>query len=49
VITFLAVQILSPGYMDPLLQGKGLFVMAGVAGMVASGVTVIKRMSRVDV
>jgi tight adherence protein B len=49
VITFLAVQILSPGYMDPLLQGWGLAVMAGVAGMVGTGVTVIKRMSRVDV
>jgi Flp pilus assembly protein TadB len=49
VITFVAVQILSPGYMDPLLQGWGLAVMAGVAGMVATGVTVIKRMARVDV
>ena len=49
VVTFLAVQILTPGYMDPLLQGWGLAVLAGVAGMVGTGVTVIKRMAKVDV
>jgi tight adherence protein B len=49
VVTFLAVQILSPCYMDPLLRGWGLAVMGGVAGMVGTGVSVIKRMSRVDI
>jgi len=45
----IAVQVMSPGYMQPLFQGFGLFVLAGTALSVIAGVAVINRMVKIDV
>lgn len=49
VCVFLAVQTMSPGYMEPLLHGAGPFFLAGAAASVAIGVILIKRMARIEV
>lgn len=48
VCVFLAIQTMSPGYMDPLLRGAGIFVLAGAGASVAMGVGMIIRMSKID-
>lgn len=49
VFLLFAIQVASPGYMDPLFQGAGIFVLAGTAASVIMGVVVIKRMVEIDV
>ncbi|MEX2659267.1 MAG: type II secretion system F family protein [Acidimicrobiales bacterium] len=49
VFLMLAIQVMSPGYMDPLFQGWGIPVLAGTAISVIMGVVVIKRMVEIDV
>jgi len=46
---FFAIQVISPGYMQPLYQGWGLMVLAGTAGMVVAGVALIFKMVRIEV
>lgn len=45
----IAIQVSSPGYMEPLFRGGGLFVLAGTAASVLMGVAVINRMVKIDV
>ncbi len=45
----LALQVMSPGYMDPLLHGKGLFALAFSAGAVIMGFVVIQKMVKIEV
>ena len=49
VFLMLAVQVLNPGYMQPLLQGKGLLVLAATGMSVAAGVALILRMVKIEV
>jgi tight adherence protein B len=49
VAVFFAVQVMSPGYMDPMLHGWGPFVLAGAGASVVTGVAIIKRMARIEV
>ena len=49
IFLFFAVQVISPGYMQPLYQGWGLMVLAGTAGMVVAGVALIFKMVRIEV
>ncbi len=44
-----AIQIINPGYAQPLLQGKGLFVLAGTGLSIFMGVFVILRMVKIEV
>lgn len=41
---FLAVQVIQPGYMDPLLQGWGLVLLAVTGASMAAGIAIILRM-----
>ena len=43
------VQVISPGYMDPMYHGTGLLVLMGTAGMVAMGASIIFRMTKIEV
>lgn len=45
----IAVQVVSPGYMDPLFQGKGLILLAVTAISVAIGTGIILRMVKIEV
>ena len=49
VLLLLAVQTMSPGYMEPMFQGWGLAVLAMTGASVAFGVMVILRMVKIDV
>ena len=49
IFLFFAIQVISPGYMQPLFQGWGLMVLAGTAGMVVAGVALIFKMVRIEV
>jgi tight adherence protein B len=44
-----AMQVLNPGYLQPLLEGKGLFVLAGTGLSIITGVFVILRMVKIEV
>jgi tight adherence protein B len=44
-----AVQLLSPGYMKPMFRGWGLIVLAGTAGLMATGSLIIFRMTKIEV
>lgn len=46
---FFMIQAVSPGYMDPLLSGKGLVVLIGTAASVVFGFFVIRRMVKIEV
>jgi tight adherence protein B len=49
VVVFGAVMVMSPGYMDPMLKGPGVFALA-LAGMSAVlGIVIILRMVRIDI
>jgi tight adherence protein B len=49
VFLFFTIQVISPGYMQPLYQGWGLFVLGGTIAMVVAGVGIIFRMVRIEV
>lgn len=46
---FLAIQVVSPGYMKPMFQGWGLVVLAGTAMLMAFGSVIIFRMCKIEV
>lgn len=48
-LMFLAIQVLSPGYMKPMFQGWGLVVLAGTAALMAMGSVIIFRMCKIEV
>lgn len=48
-LMFLAIQVLSPGYMKPMFQGWGLVVMGFTAMLMAVGSVVIFRMCKIEV
>ena len=45
----LFIQVTNPGYMDPMFQGWGWFLLGGAAASVAVGMGIILRMVKVDV
>jgi tight adherence protein B len=49
VFLMFAVQVMNPGYMQPLLQGKGLLVLAATGLSVVTGVAVILKMVKIEV
>ena len=49
VALVVAIQVLNPGYLRPLLQGWGWVVLGASAASVAFGVFVIRRMVRIEV
>ncbi|HEV7887693.1 MAG TPA: type II secretion system F family protein, partial [Acidimicrobiales bacterium] len=49
VVLVLAIRVLNPGYLSPLLHGWGLAVLLGAAGSVAVGVLIIRRLVRIEV
>jgi tight adherence protein B len=46
---FLSIQVMSPGYMDPMFQGWGLVVLGGTAALMAMGSVIIFRMCKIEV
>ena len=48
-LMFLAIQVLSPGYMSPMFKGWGLVVLAGTAALMAMGSVIIFRMCKIEV
>jgi tight adherence protein B len=46
---FLAIQVISPGYMKPMFSGAGLIVLAGTAVLMAFGSVIIFRMCKIEV
>lgn len=49
VVLVVAVRVLNPGYLDPLLHGWGLAALGASAASVAFGVVLIRRMVRIEV
>jgi len=45
----LAIQVLNPDYLKPMLQGWGLIVLAAAGSMVVAGILVIFRMVKIEV
>jgi tight adherence protein B len=48
-LMFLAIQVLSPGYMQPMFQGWGLVVLGFTAVLMAVGSVIIFRMCKIEV
>jgi tight adherence protein B len=48
-LMFLAIQVLSPGYMEPMFRGWGLVVMGFTAVLMAMGSVIIFRMCKIEV
>jgi len=48
-LMFLAIQVLSPGYMKPMFQGWGLVVLGFTAMLMAAGSVIIFRMCKIEV
>ncbi len=48
-LMFLAIQVLSPGYMQPMFQGWGLVVLGFTALLMAVGSVIIFRMCKIEV
>ncbi|HEX2042558.1 MAG TPA: type II secretion system F family protein [Acidimicrobiales bacterium] len=46
---FVAIQVLNPGYMEPMFQGWGLVTLGGAAASVLMGTVVILRMVKIKV
>jgi tight adherence protein B len=49
VLLLFAIQVLSPGYAEPLMQGWGIAVLALTAASITAGVGIILRMVKIDV
>jgi tight adherence protein B len=49
VFLLLAIQVMNPGYLDPMFEGWGLVVLAATAGSIMTGVGIILRMVRIEV
>ena len=49
VFLLLTIQVINPGYMDPLFQGWGIAVLGATAASACTGVAVILRMVRIEV
>lgn len=49
VALLVALKTISPGYLDPLFHGKGLFVLGFAGAMVVAGMVVIRRMVNIEV
>jgi tight adherence protein B len=48
-LMFLAIQVLSPGYMAPMFKGWGLVVLGGTAALMTFGSVIIFRMCKIEV
>ena len=48
-LLFVTLRVLNPSYIDPLLQGWGLAVLAGCTASTAIGVGIIVRMIKIEV
>lgn len=48
-VLMLFISLSQPGYLDPLFEGKGLFVLAGCAVSVITGFAVIRKMVKIEV
>ncbi len=46
---FLAIQVVSPGYMKPMFQGWGLAVLGFTALLMTAGSVLIFRMCKIEV
>jgi tight adherence protein B len=46
---FLAIQVVSPGYMKPMFSGMGLLVLGFTAALMAVGSVIIFRMCKIEV
>ena len=49
VALLLAVQVLSPGYAEPLFHGKGLIALVGTCMSIVAGVVTILKMVKIEV
>jgi tight adherence protein B len=49
ILLFFAVKTMSPGYLDPMLRGGGLFALIGAGVSVAIGIGMIMRMVKIDI
>jgi len=48
-LMFLAIQVVSPGYMKPMFSGMGLVVLLGTAVLMTFGSVIIFRMCKIEV
>jgi tight adherence protein B len=49
IFLFFAIKTMSPGYLDPMLQGAGLFALIGAGVSVGMGIGMILRMVKIDI
>jgi tight adherence protein B len=49
LVVLLAVQVVNPGYMQPMFQGWGIVVLSGTAASVMLGVAVILKMVNIKI
>ncbi|MEJ7765319.1 MAG: type II secretion system F family protein [Acidimicrobiales bacterium] len=49
VIVLLAVQVVNPAYLTPMLQGWGIVWLVGTAGSVVLGVSIILKMVKIEI
>jgi len=49
VVVLLAVQVVNPEYLTPMLQGWGIVWLAGTASSVVLGVTIILKMVKIEI
>jgi tight adherence protein B len=49
VFEFMAIKTTNPHYLDPMFHGGGLIALGVAAGSILFGMTLIKRMARIEV
>jgi len=49
VLLLVGVQVMSPGYADPLFHGAGLLALAFTGVSIVMGVGIIRRMVRIEI
>lgn len=49
VVLLISIQVMSPGYADPLFHGKGLIALVGTCLSVVAGVVTILKMVKIEV
>jgi tight adherence protein B len=49
VLLLVAVQVMSPGYADPLFHGAGLLALLFTGVSIVTGVGIIRKMVRIEI
>jgi tight adherence protein B len=49
VFEFIVIKTVNPGYLNPMLHGKPMLWLIGAACSVLLGISIIKKMARIEV